>query len=68
MPFNNVEKSYKISGGIYQNLSALPQQKNMELWTFSCNLGSSGMGELPTEVTFPEEVSERSSNFINCPI
>ncbi|CAB4274114.1 unnamed protein product [Prunus armeniaca] len=41
----------------------------MEPWTFLCNLGSSGNGILSAEVTlpFPDEVSERSSNFINCP-
>lgn len=43
------------------------QQKNIELQTFSCNLGSSGTGGPPTEVKLPwlEDVSEESSNFMN---
>jgi hypothetical protein len=47
-----------------------PQQKNIELHTFSCNLGSCGTGTAPADVKPPwlEDVSDKSSNFMNCPI
>lgn len=44
-----------------------PQQKNMELLTFLCNLGSSGMGMPPSEAGL-EPVSDESSKFKSCPI
>jgi len=45
------------------------QQKNMELLTFSWRLGSSCTGALPADVCSPwlEDVSDISSNFMNCP-
>lgn len=55
---------------IHEELSAAPQQKNIEHATFLCNLGSSGTGTGPADVMLPcpDEVSDKSSNFINCPI
>lgn len=48
---------------------AMPQQKNIELHTFSCNLGSWGTAAAPADVTPPwlEDVSDLSSNFTNDP-
>lgn len=45
------------------------QQKNMELDTLSFNLGSRGTGGAPADVNPPrlEDVSDMSSNFMNCP-
>lgn len=48
----------------------LDQQKNMELTTFLCSLGSSCTGTAPATVTPPEPpwleaVSDISSNFMN---
>jgi hypothetical protein len=46
------------------------QQINMELHTFSSNLGSCGTGTAPADVKPPwlEDVSDVSSNLTNCPI
>lgn len=46
-----------------------PQQKNIELHTFSCSLGSWGTGTGPADVIPPwlEDVSDASSNLMNDP-
>ncbi|MCI49585.1 hypothetical protein A2U01_0070829 [Trifolium medium] len=51
-----------------QNVCTVPsQQKNMEVLTSLCNLGSSGIGMFPSESGL-KDASDNSSKFRNCPI
>lgn len=49
-----------IYGGIEKGGTSTPQQKNMELATFSCKVGRSG--------GCANDVSDKSSNLMNCDI